>query len=55
MSTLTQNPDWPVDADGPADYKYDCEQYLVKTKKGLSNQFEMKLTSSSNEAYFIVK
>lgn len=25
MSTLTQNPDWPVDADGPADYKYDCE------------------------------
>jgi len=25
MSTLTQNPDWPVDADGTADYKYDCE------------------------------
>ena len=24
-SILTQNPGWPVDADGPADYTYDCE------------------------------
>ena len=53
MSTLTQNPDWPVDEDGQADYKYDYEQYLVKKKKGLSNQYEMKLTSLSNEAYFL--
>lgn len=25
MSILTQNPGWPVEADGPADYTYDCE------------------------------
>ena len=25
MSMLYQNPGWPVDADGPADYSYDCD------------------------------
>ena len=25
MSVLYQNPGWPVDADGPADYNYNCD------------------------------
>ena len=25
MSMLYQNPGWPVDADGPAVYSYDCD------------------------------